>query len=61
MKQLILIGVILLLSVGIFGCDKKTDSEKLCPYLNIENINKTIPVINNFLASLPSSNSFSLF
>ena len=44
MKQLILIGLVLLLLAGLVGCDKEsqiTDSEKLCPYLNIENINKT--------------------
>ena len=63
MKKLNLIGAILLLLVGFVGCDKEkgqvTDSEKLCLYLNSENIDKTIPVINNYLADLPSSNSFS--
>jgi len=61
MKQLNLIGLVLLLLVGLVGCDKKgqvTDSEKLCLYLNIENINKAIPIINDYLAGLPSSNSF---
>jgi len=61
MKKLNLIGVILLLLVGFVGCDKEEDqvtgSEKLCPYLNIENINKVIPIINDYLSNLPSSNS----
>ncbi len=58
MKQLNLIGLILLLLIGLVGCDKKgqaTDSEKLCSYLNIENINKTVPIINDYLASLKSN------
>ena len=63
MKKLKLIGVILLLLVGFVGCDKEegqaTDSEKLCLYLNSGNIDKTIPIINEFLAGLPNSNSFS--
>jgi len=61
MKQLNLIGLVLLLLVGFVGCDKQdqvTDSEKLCPYLNIENIDKAIPKINDYLAGLPGSNSF---
>ena len=63
MKKLNLVGVILLLLVGIVGCDKEegqaTDSEELCLYLNSGNIDKTIPIINEFLAGLPNSNSFS--
>jgi len=58
MKKLSLIGIVLLLLVGLVGCDKEgqvTDSEKLCSYLNIENINKTIPIINDYLASLKSN------
>ena len=61
MKQLNLIGLVLFLLVGLVGCDKEgqvTDNEKLCSYLNIENINKAIPIIDDYLASLPSSNSF---
>jgi hypothetical protein len=54
MKQLKLIGLVFLLLVGIVGCDKVEDSEKLCPYLNIEHINKTLPIINDYLASLKS-------
>ena len=58
MKKLSLIGLVLLLLVGLAGCDKEgqvTDSEKLCSHLNIENINKTIPIINDYLASLKSN------
>ena len=61
MRQLNLIVSVLLLLAGFVGCDKEgqvTDSEKLCSYLNIENINKTTPIINDYLAGLPSSNSF---
>jgi len=63
MKKLKLIGVILLLLVGFVGCDKEegqaTDSEELCLYLNSGNIDRMIPIINEFLAGLPNSNSFS--
>ncbi|MDR2010628.1 MAG: hypothetical protein LBQ22_09120 [Bacteroidales bacterium] len=58
MKQLSLIGLILLLLIGLVGCDKEgqeIDSEKLCSYLNTENINKTVPIINDYLASLKSN------
>jgi hypothetical protein len=60
MKRLNLIGLVLLVLVGFTGCNKEgqvTDSEKLCLYLNIENINKAIPVINDYLSGLPGSNS----
>lgn len=60
MKQLSVIGFVLLLLTGFIGCNKDDqliDSDKLCPHLNIENINKIIPIINDYLASLPSSNS----
>jgi hypothetical protein len=61
MKQLNLIGLILFSLIGLVGCDKEsqTDSGKLCSYLNSGNIDKTIPIINEFLADLPNSNSFS--
>ena len=63
MKKLNLVGVVILLLLGLVGCDKEkkqvTDNEKLCLYLNSENIDETIPIINEFLADLPSSNSFS--
>jgi hypothetical protein len=58
MKQLSLIGLILLLLTEFVGCDKEdeeTDSKKFCSYLNIENINKAIPIINDYLASLSSN------
>ncbi|MCL2511029.1 MAG: hypothetical protein FWF09_03150 [Bacteroidales bacterium] len=53
--------------VGLFfavGCKKDDDkkgsepNEVFCSYLNMENIDKTIPFIDDYLASLPSSNSF---
>jgi len=55
MKKLNLIGLILLLFVGFVGCDKTTDSEKLCLHLNSKNIDKTIPIINDYLSSLKSN------
>jgi hypothetical protein len=59
MKQLNLIGLILLLMIGLVGCDKEesqvSDSKKLCLYLNSGNIDKTIPIINEFLTDLPNS------
>ena len=59
MRKINLVGVVLLLLLGLVGCDKEenqvTDSEKLCLYLNSENIDKTLPIINEFLAGLPSN------
>ena len=55
MKKLNLIGLILFLFVGFVGCDKTTDSEKPCLHLNSKNIDKTIPIINNYLSSLKSN------
>ena len=40
-------------------CHNVTGNEKLCLYLKSGFIDKTLPVINEFLAGLPSSNSFS--
>ncbi len=62
MKQLSVIGLVLLMLTAFIGCNKDDqliDSDKLCPHLNIENIKKIIPIINDYLASLPSSNSSS--
>lgn len=60
MRQLSVAGLVLLLLIGFIGCNKDNqliDSDKLCPHLNIENINKIIPIINDYLVSLLSSNS----
>ena len=62
-KKIKLTGVILLFLFGLTGCGKEksqgADSEKLCAYFNSENMDKTIPIINEFLAGLPSGDSFS--
>ena len=61
LRKVVAIAICLVGLTMFSGCDKAvqvTDSGKLCEYLNIENINKAIPIINDYLASLPSSNSF---
>lgn len=52
--------IVLLLSSGAIACDKESDMElkddkDFCSCLNMEDINKTIPIINEFLAELPDS------
>jgi len=51
------VNVIFINGVQVY-CHNVSDSEKLCLYLNSENIDKTVPIINEFLEGLPSSNSF---
>ena len=51
------IVLVLLTVVFVFvGCDKgnnqETSNEELCLYLNSENLDKTIPIINDYLAGL---------
>ena len=62
-RKVVAIAICLAGLTMFLGCDKKeeqvTDSDKLCLYLNSGNIDKTIPIINEFLAGLPNSNSFS--
>lgn len=52
-------GIILLLLLGLCGCDKEKSKdatkEDFCLYLNSENIDKTIPIINDYLSSLKSN------
>jgi hypothetical protein len=53
-------GIVLVLAVSVLGCDKyhgkgSDDNVDFCSCLNLENINKTIPVINEFLAGLPAN------
>jgi len=52
------VNVIFINGVQVY-CHNVSDSENICLYLNSENIDKTIPIINEFLEGLPSSNSFS--
>ena len=49
--------VILLLAAGFFSCEKsqtflidEVDDVAFCSCLNLEDINKTIPIVNKFLA-----------
>lgn len=51
--------IVLMLAIGISACDKdpeirQNDNVDFCSCLNLEDINKTIPVINEFLAGLPN-------
>jgi len=63
LRKVVAIAICLAGLTMFSGCDKKeeqvTDSEELCLYLNSGNIDKTLPIINEFLASLPNSSSFS--
>lgn len=47
--------LLLLVLVGLVGCEKDEKIEfndnELCQYLNSENIDKTVPIINDFLAN----------
>lgn len=52
--------IVLILVIGVFACDKEPETELnddkgFCSCLNLEDINKTIPLINEFLAELPDS------
>ena len=54
-----LIGIILLLLLGLVGCDKdesmEIGNEEFCLHLNSEDMDKTIPIINEFLTGLQKS------
>jgi len=47
----------LLIVAGFFSCDKQSsiapEEVEFCSYLNFEDINETIPIVNEFLAGLP--------
>ena len=52
--------IVLILAISVSACDKdpeigSTDNDEFCSCLNLEDINKTIPAINEFLAGLPDS------
>jgi len=58
-KKLGLVGIMFLLLLGLVGCDKSESSlienEEFRSYVNTENIDKTIPLINEFLAGLSNN------
>ena len=52
--------MVLIIAIGVFACDKEPDKKinndkGFCSYLNMKDINKTIPIINEFLAELPDN------
>lgn len=52
--------ILLMIAVGTIACDKETDKEinddkDFCSCLNMEDISKTIPIVNEFLANLPDN------
>lgn len=54
MKNIIIVLTVVLSSIS---CNKESDKEpkvNICPLLNMENINETIPIINHFLTELPN-------
>jgi len=58
-KKLNLAGIILLLLLGFAECNKEkskdTSKEEFCLYINSENIDKTIPIINDYLVCLKNN------
>ena len=53
------IVIVLVLSIGSSACDKDPEMKfngdlELCSCLNMEDINKTIPIVNEFLTGLPN-------
>ena len=49
---------VLILAMAFFSCEKENGNEfiedvEFCSCLDLENIHKTIPLVNNFLAGLP--------
>lgn len=52
--------IVIILAIGAFACDKEhelelNDDVDFCSCLNLEDIHKTIPLVNDFLAELPDS------
>ena len=52
-KVFVYIALLLIWAVCAAGCNKNNENGDFCSYLNAENMNKTIPFIDNFLSSLP--------
>ena len=58
MKKIVLMIISALIFVGIAGCNKKISEDEeiskdeFCSYINVENMDKTIHVINDYLANL---------
>jgi len=54
-------AIVLMLAIGVSACDKEPeieiDKDEFCSYFNMENIHKTIPYVNEFLATLPNNTS----
>jgi len=64
MKSFLKIGVIIMaLAICISACEKDNEMKfsgndvGFCSYFNLENIHKTIPIVNEFLAELPDDTS----
>ncbi|MDR0333180.1 MAG: hypothetical protein LBI15_06905 [Dysgonamonadaceae bacterium] len=59
MKKTNIIVITLCLLLGLVGCDNEANqeisSEKLCLYLDSEDMSKAMSVINEFLAGLPNN------
>ena len=52
------VNVIFINGIQVYCHSGNGEEGTFCSYLNVENIDKTIPFINDFLAGLPSSSSF---
>ncbi len=57
-SKLGLIGIVLFFFFGLVGCDNDENmefgDEEFCLYVSSENIDKTIPIMNDFLKGLPN-------
>ena len=58
-KKLKSVGIILFFLLGFIGCNKEEvieiSSEEFCLHLNSENMDETMPVINEYLEKLPNN------
>jgi len=57
MKRLVLMIIPVLMLVASSGCNKEMSNKEInkdefCSYVNTENIDKTIPIVNEFLSGL---------
>lgn len=60
MKRIFKNGIlVLIMAIAIFACNKESDKElndnvDFCLFMNLEDINQTTPLVNEFLAELPA-------
>jgi hypothetical protein len=56
LKIMLFSTILMMLVGGMTSCEREPDKlDDLCSHINMKDINKTIPTINNFLNGLPST------